>query len=236
MFLRDFVTFYYASEQDSRGRKSGKSTVNITANIASGASLSPARVTFLVNRYFKTLSQEFPDISLLFAGESEASNNTFDTLFVGLVVALLMIYLILAVQFSDYIQPLIILSAVAFAVIGVTFGMFVTRSTFTVGSLMAVVGLAGMTVNDSLILIDFMNKRISQGQTMRAAVLDACRTRMRPVLITTLTTIMGLLPIAIGIPYKSVAWSPMATGLCHRPHERNPPHPPHRPRGIRNSP
>lgn len=213
IFLRDVVTIDYSSEQDSRGRNNGKSTVNLTANIASGASLSPSRVTFLVSRYFKTLSKEYPDISLVFAGESETSGKTFDTLFVGLVMALLMIYLILAVQFSDYIQPIIVLSAVAFAVIGVTFGMFITRSTFTVGSLMAVVGLAGMTVNDSLILIDFMNKRISEGQTMRAAVIEACRTRMRPVLITTITTIMGLLPMAIGIPYKSVEWSPMATAF-----------------------
>jgi HAE1 family hydrophobic/amphiphilic exporter-1 len=133
-------------------------------------------------------------------------------------VALLVIYLILAVQFGDYIQPLIILSAVAFAVIGVTFGMFFTQSTFTVGSLMAMVGLAGVTVNDSLILIDFMNKRTETGMTMRQAVLAACHTRMRPVLITTVTTIMGLLPMAIGIPYRSVEWAPMAmafvTGLA----------------------
>ncbi|MBU1167951.1 MAG: efflux RND transporter permease subunit [Proteobacteria bacterium] len=213
IFLRDVVNVQYISEPDSRGRYNGKSTVSLSANIRSGANLTASRVKFLINRYFESISEEFPDITLIFAGEAEASGKTFDSLFVGLIIALLVIYLILAVQFGDYIQPLIILSAVAFAIIGVTFGMFITRSTFTVGSLMAVVGLAGVTVNDSLILIDFMNKRAQEGNTMRQAVLAACHTRMRPVLITTITTIMGLLPMAIGIPYRSLEWAPMATAF-----------------------
>ncbi len=211
IFLRDVARMDYSSEPDSRGRFNGKSSVKLTADIRSGSNLTSKRVEFLVSQYFETLSHEYPDITLVFSGESEATAKTFNTLFLGLAIAIIAIYLILALQFGDYMQPFIVLTAVAFAIIGVTFGMLFTRSLFTLGSLMAVVGLAGVTVNNSLILIDFINIRIGEGKTMRQAVKDACKARIRPVLLTTITTVMGLLPMAIGIPYKSVEWSPMAT-------------------------
>ena len=237
IFLRDVVTIDYSSEQDSRGRNNGKSTVNITANIASGASLLPQdRVTFLVSRYFKTLSKEYPDISLVFAGESETSGKTFDTLFVGLVMALLMIYLILAVQFSDYIQPIIVLSAVAFAVIGVTFGMFITRSTFTVGSPH---GRGGPCRNDGQRLPD--PHRFYEQTYLRRP--DHARSRLGGV---SNPHAPGAHhhhhhhhgPSAHGHRYSLQVRRvvPHGHGLCHRAHERHPPHPPHRPRGIRVSP
>ena len=211
IFLRDVATMNYSSEPDSRGRFNGKSSVKLTADIRSGSDLTSKRVQYLVSEFFDTLSRDYPDITLVFSGESEATGKTFNTLFIGLIIAIIAIYLILALQFGDYVQPFIVLTAVSFAIIGVTFGMVISRSLFTLGSLMAVVGLAGVTVNNSLILIDFINIRINEGKTMRQAVKDACRARIRPVLLTTITTIMGLLPMAIGIPYKSVEWSPMAT-------------------------
>jgi multidrug efflux pump subunit AcrB len=73
------------------------------------------------------------------------------------------------------------------------------------------VGLSGVAVNNTLLLIDFMNKRLRSGKPVRQAILEACATRMRPVMITTVTTMLGLLPMAIGIPHKSISWAPMAT-------------------------
>jgi HAE1 family hydrophobic/amphiphilic exporter-1 len=210
IFLRDVATVEYKSEPDSRGRFNGKSTVTLTSDIKSGSDLSPKRLQFLVAQYFDSISRDYPDVTLTFSGESEATGKTFGALYIGLIIAIIGIYLILALQFGDYMQPLIVITAVAFAFIGVTFGMVISRSLFTVGSLMAVVGLAGVTVNNSLILIDFINIRIHEGKTMRQAVKDACRTRIRPVILTAVTNVMGLLPMAIGIPYKSVEWSPMA--------------------------
>jgi HAE1 family hydrophobic/amphiphilic exporter-1 len=77
-----------------------------------------------------------------------------------------------------------------------------------------VIGLSGVAVNDSLILIDFMNKQKAKGLNLRDAVVNACSARMRPVLITTATTMMGMLPMAIGIPSKSITWAPMATAFA----------------------
>jgi multidrug efflux pump subunit AcrB len=118
--------------------------------------------------------------------------------------------MVLASQFNDYFQPGIIITAVPFALIGVVMGLFFTRTTFTIGSFLAVVGLAGVSVNSSLLLIDFMNVRKREGKELRDAVIEACASRMRPVLITTVTTLLGLLPMAVGIPSKSISWAPMA--------------------------
>jgi HAE1 family hydrophobic/amphiphilic exporter-1 len=133
-------------------------------------------------------------------------------------VAVLVIYVILATQFRSYLQPLIILSAVVFSLIGVVFGKFVTQGLFTVNSFIAVVGVTGVVVNDSLVLIDFINRSHRAGKSRREAITEGITVRLRPILLTTLTTTLGLLPMAIGIPSYSVVWGTMAstfvTGLC----------------------
>ena len=218
VYLRELVKMRYVTEPSVRNRYNGKPALTITAGIATGSSLTPSRVSNLVRKYAQGMTGRFPGVTVAFGGEFDTTKRTYNSLGIALIIAVLCIYLVLATQFKDYLHPLIIISAIVFAFVGVVFGVFLTRSTFTIGSAMAVVGLAGVAVNDSLILIDFINVRRRAGMGMRDAVIRAASTRMRPVLITTFTTIFGLLPMAIGIPYKSIAWSPMATafvtGLC----------------------
>jgi HAE1 family hydrophobic/amphiphilic exporter-1 len=218
VYLRDLVKMRYVTEPSVRSRYNGKPALTITADILTGSRLTPARVTNLVSKYARGMTDRFPGVTVAFGGEFDTTKRTYNSLGIALIIAVLCIYMVLATQFKDYLHPLIIISAIVFAFVGVVFGVFITRSTFTIGSAMAVVGLAGVAVNDSLILIDFINVRRRAGMTIREAVIRAASTRMRPVLITTFTTIFGLLPMAIGIPYKSIAWAPMATafvtGLC----------------------
>jgi HAE1 family hydrophobic/amphiphilic exporter-1 len=214
VFLRDLVNITYAHEPDMKSRYNGRPTVTVTAEIKSDSSLSASRVQILVKEYFSRIADSHPGTTLSFGGEFESTSRSYMSLTFAFLIAILGIYVILATQFKDYFQPMIILSAVAFAIIGVSFGMFISRSTFTVGSFLAIVGLAGVAVNDSLILIDFINVRRREGKNIRDAVIEGCSLRMRPVLITTVTTILGLLPMAIGIPNKSIAWAPMATAFC----------------------
>ncbi len=214
VLLRDLVNMKYTLEPDIKMRYNGKPAVTVTADIRTGSKLSPGRVRVLVLEYFNSIADRHPGATLSFGGEFESTSRSFTSLTFAFIIAILGIYVILASQFRDYFQPMIILSAVAFAIIGVSFGMFISRSTFTVGSFLAVIGLAGVAVNDSLILIDFINVRRREGKGMREAVIEGCSLRMRPVLITTVTTVLGLLPMAIGIPDKSIAWAPMATAFC----------------------
>ncbi len=214
VYFGDITTGEYVPEPDIRTRYNGKPTITITADIRTGSKkLSAGRVQRLASRYFGTLSSEYPGVTLNFGGEYESTSRAYTSLMFAFLIAVMAIYLILASQFNSYLQPIIILSAIGFAFIGVVFGMFFTQSLFTIGSFMAVIGLAGVAVNDSLILIDFMNKQKAKGIALREAVITACSERMRPVLITTATTILGMLPMAIGIPRKSVTWAPMATAF-----------------------
>jgi multidrug efflux pump subunit AcrB len=213
LFFRDLLEVAYTREPNVRLRYKGKPTVTITADIRAGSPLSAARVQVLVNQFFAGDGSRFPGVALSYGGEFESTSKSYISLTFAFFIALLGIYLVLASQFKDYFQPLIIIAAVPYALIGVVLGLFVTRTTFTIGSFLAVVGLAGIAVNDALLLIDFVNVRKRQGIELRRAVIEACGARMRPVIITTVTTMLGLLPMAIGIPRRSIEWAPMATAF-----------------------
>jgi HAE1 family hydrophobic/amphiphilic exporter-1 len=134
------------------------------------------------------------------------------------MIAILMMYILLATQFQSYLQPFIVLFAIVFALIGVVFGTFITQSVFTVNSFVAMIGVAGVVVNDALVLIDFINKRYRNGIQRRKAIIMGVHIRLRPIVLTTLTTSLGLLPMAVGFPSYSVIWGSMAmtfvTGLA----------------------
>ncbi|MBN2645680.1 MAG: efflux RND transporter permease subunit [Desulfuromonadaceae bacterium] len=212
--LGDLVTLSHEAEADTLTRYNGRPTITLSADIRDGSNLSASRVQRLTSRHFRTLAEQMPGVTIDFGGEFESTGRAYRSLAAAFLIAVLAIYLVLATQFNDYLQPLIILSAIAFAIIGVVFGLLFTRSVFTISSFMAVIGLAGVAVNDSLILIDFMNKQRERGLGLREAVISACSARMRPVLITTVTTMLGMLPMAIGIPHKSITWAPMATAFA----------------------
>ena len=211
--IGDLAELRHLREPDNRSRYNGNPAITISADIREGSKLSANRVQFLAQRRFSSIAPQFSGVSVAFGGEFESTGRAYRSLAAAFIIAVLAIYLVLATQFNSYLQPVIILSAIGFAFIGVVFGMFFTRSVFTISSFMAVIGLAGVAVNDSLILIDFMNKKRLQDLPLRQAVIAGCSARMRPVLITTATTILGMLPMALGIPHKSITWAPMATAF-----------------------
>jgi multidrug efflux pump subunit AcrB len=210
IMLRDLVDVHFGREPNVRARYRGQPTVTLMADIKPGSKLSPARVEFLVTDFFEKNRDKFDNVSLSFGGEFETTSKSYTSLTFAFFIALMGIYMVLASQFNDYFQPGIIISAVPFALIGVVMGLFLTRTTFTIGSFLAIIGLAGVSVNNSLLLIDFINTRIKSGLALRDAIIESCAARMRPVVITTITTLLGLLPMAIGIPSKSISWAPMA--------------------------
>jgi HAE1 family hydrophobic/amphiphilic exporter-1 len=169
-------------------------------------------------RHYEGVRDRHSGATLTFGGAFEDTQRSYTSLTYAFGLALLIIYLILATQFRSYIQPLIVLSAVVFAIIGVVFGKLITQSLFTVNSFIAIVGVTGVVVNDSLVLLDFINRRYRSGMSRREAILEGVRIRLRPILLTTLTTSLGLMPMALGIPRYSLVWGTMAstfvTGLA----------------------
>ena len=172
----------------------------------------------MVQKFYDSVRDEYPGATVNFSGEYESTRKSYTSLIYAFITAILIIYMILATQFQSYVQPVIILSAVIFSLTGVILGTFFSQTIFTVNSFIATVGVTGVVVNDSLVLLDFMNKLYKSGMDRKTAMREGVRIRLRPILLTTLTTTLGLLPMAVGFPSYSLVWGAMAstfvTGLC----------------------
>lgn len=218
VYLGDIVQPVAQSERGKLHRYQKQRSISITANIKTGAAISSAGVVAWARNFYDKQRDSYLGASLVFGGEFAETRRSYDSLTQAFGLALLLIYLILATQFKSYIQPLIILSAVVFSIIGVVFGKLVTQSLFTINSFIAVVGVTGVVVNDSLVLLDFINRGYRAGLGRKKAILEGIRIRLRPIVLTTLTTTLGLLPMALGIPSYSQVWGTMAstfvTGLA----------------------
>ena len=216
--LGDVCTPQFSLEPGYLNRYERQPAITLTADIKTGAPVTTPMVIKEVEDYYATIRSQYSGASLNFAGEHESTQKSFTSLGYAFMIAIIIIYLILAAQFQSYLQPLIIIAAVVFALIGVIFGTVTSRTLFTINSFVAVIGVTGVVVNDSLVLVEFINKCHKSGMKRYEALLQATHVRLRPILLTTLTTTLGLLPMALGIPEYSVIWGSMAmtfvTGLC----------------------
>jgi multidrug efflux pump subunit AcrB len=128
----------------------------------------------------------------------------------GLLLAVLLVYLIQVAQFSSFIDPLLIVLAVPTGIVGVILTLAFTDTTLNVQSLMGVVMLTGMVVSNSILIVDFANRLRGDGLSTREAVANSCRIRLRPILMTSLATVVGLLPMAPKLETGSEAYAPLA--------------------------
>ena len=216
--LGDVSHAEFGVEPGYLNRFQSQKAITLTANLKTGSPVTSSMIVAKAQKHYAKIRGNYPGATLNFAGEYESTQKSFLSLGYAFIIAIIVIYLILAAQFQSYVQPLIIISAVVFALTGVIYGSVLSRTIFTVNSFVAVVGVTGVVVNDSLVLVEFINKCYRQGMNRRDALLQATHIRLRPILLTTLTTTLGLLPMAIGIPEYSLIWGSMAmtfvTGLC----------------------
>ena len=124
------------------------------------------------------------------------------------------IFFILVVQFRS-VQPFIILMTVPFALAGAPVGLIANGYPLSITAIYGMVGLSGVVVNDSIVLVSFANSAKQRGLSVRDAILDAASKRLRPIVLTTVTTVGGVLPIALGLTGKSAVWSPLATLIVY---------------------
>jgi multidrug efflux pump subunit AcrB len=155
----------------------------------------------------------FPNVDLELSGELEDIQESLDAMGMLFLLGVGLIYLILAAQFRSYWQPLLILVTVPFAFTGVTFGLLVTGNPLSLYTMYGVIALAGISVNAAIVLIDAMNTRLRNGLPVTLSVVSAARRRIVPVAITALTTIAGLLSLALGLGGRSLLWGPVASAI-----------------------
>ena len=155
----------------------------------------------------------YPGLEVEFLGQAEEMRKSFASLRMAFPVALLIIFAMLAGLFQSYTQPLVVMSAIPFGFLGAVIGHWVTGETFTIMSSIGLVALAGILVNDSLVLVDFINRRIKAGLSALEASVDGARKRLRAILLTTLTTASGLVPLMFENSFQAKFLIPMAVTL-----------------------
>ncbi|MGH4038804.1 MAG: efflux RND transporter permease subunit [Sphaerochaeta sp.] len=193
-------------------RVEGKREITVSANAVDSLDLQEVNQQ-VQELWDNSLSSRYPDVSFGVGGEfDDFSTLIFDILRV-FILGIFLIYLILGTQFNSYSQPLLILFSIPFAFIGVVLYLFVSGTPLSTTVIYSSVALAGIAVNDAIVLISFINELRAKGTPVKEAVVESARTRLRPIILTSLTTIVGLLPTAIGIGGYSVVWSPMASTI-----------------------
>lgn len=143
-------------------------------------------------------------------GTSRMMSDGFDGLKIALIMAVLLIYMIMAAQFESLLHPFAILFTMPLAIIGIVGGLYLTNSSLGITAMIGVIILAGIVVNNGIVLVDFINKLRRSGLEVTEAIVEAGRTRLRPILMTALTTILGLLPLALKLGEGSEVQAPMA--------------------------
>jgi multidrug efflux pump subunit AcrB len=146
-------------------------------------------------------------------GSARAMQVSFRSFGLGLILSTLLVYLILVAQFESFLDPLLILLAVPTGLTGVLLILFGTGTTLNVMSLMGVVMMVGIVVSNSILIVEFTNRLRAEGRPLRQAVSLACRVRLRPVLMTSLATLIGLLPMAAKLGTGSEAYAPLARAI-----------------------
>lgn len=146
-------------------------------------------------------------------GTAEDLRDAFFKLAMALIAALILVYMVMASQFESLIEPFIIMFTVPLAVIGVVLALAVTGTSLQVTALVGVILLGGVVVNNGIVLIDVLKRRCAQGLDVMQAALEAGRTRLRPILMTSLTTILGMVPLALGVGDGAELWAPMARAV-----------------------
>ena len=151
-----------------------------------------------------------PGVSSYLAGQSEEMQDSLRSLTFTLALAVLLVYLVMASQFESLVQPFVILFTIPMGLIGVVWAMFLTSTTISVVAMIGIIMLTGIVVNNAIVLIDAVNRARQRGLDKHAAILYAARARLRPIVITTVSTILGLAPMALGFGDGSEVRTPMA--------------------------
>ena len=170
-------------------------------------------VASLKREFLPELAARYPGLSYDLEGQEKRTQESLDSLKKGFALAMMGVFLLLASQFRSYIQPVIIMMAIPFGLIGAIIGHLVMGLPFTMISIFGIVALSGIVVNDSLILIDFINRAKRSGIDIQQAVVASGIARFRPVLLTSLTTIAGLFPLLLERSFQAQFLIPMAVSI-----------------------
>jgi multidrug efflux pump subunit AcrB len=194
-------------------RVNRKRVITVSAEVDSSKGNANA-----INKQLKKILKEkfatkYRGFTYKVAGAQEEMGKTIPSMISGYIIALFMIYMLLAIPFKSYSQPFIVMTAIPFGFVGAVWAHLLLGWTMTIMSMVGLVALSGIVVNDSLVLVDYANQQIRSGKTAYEGFLIAVKNRFRPIMLTTLTTFFGLMPMIFEKSIQAKIIIPMAITL-----------------------
>lgn len=213
------IPFYQAANvDDSRGysvinRTDRRRVVNVTAAVDRRTANSKEIIEDVEAGLLQQLVYDYPGLGYDLEGEAKNRQESMASLIVGFAFALFLIYALLAVPFRSYLQPLVVMSVIPFGIVGAVLGHILFGYNLSMLSMFGIVALSGVVVNDSLVMIDFVNRARASGTPLHEAVIESGKRRFRPIILTSLTTFFGLLPMITETSIQARFMIPMAISL-----------------------
>ncbi len=191
-----------------------KRSITISADINEKDGNAKEIVADMRAEFMPGLLEKFPGLRIRWEGQQEQDEESVRSLGIGLFVALIAMYVLLTMEFTSYGQPMVVMAIIPFGIVGAVLGHWFMEIPLTLFSTLGLVALTGIVVNDSIVLVDFINSAVRSGVPLETAVLQAGGRRFRPVMLTSLTTIAGLAPILTETSFQAQLVIPMAASLC----------------------
>ncbi len=195
-------------------RVDGRRVVRITANVDESILTPDEAIANIVENKFRALQENYPALKYQLAGQNKDQRDDLATLGKNMLIALMLIFVMLGSQLRSYIKPFVIILTVPLGIVGAIFGHLLLGFNLSFISLFGMVALTGVVINDSVVLIDYYNRLQAQGERAYDAAMASVKRRFRPILLTTLTTSLGLLPILLETSLQAQFIIPMAVSLA----------------------
>ena len=195
-------------------RKDRKRSINVTADVDLTLTTGNEVVAAVTASILPQILQKYNSISYSLEGEQQEQGQNLKSIGKNFLIAMVVVYILLAIPFKSYFQPLIVMSSIPFGLTGAVIGHLILGMNFSVLSLMGIVALTGVVVNDSLVMVDFINRYRRDGHSIEEAVMEAGPRRFRPIFLTSLTTFAGLVPLLLEKSTQAQFMIPMAVSLA----------------------
>ncbi len=194
-------------------REDGQRVVTVTADVDQNAISAGEANSILEDTILAELNAANPGLTFSFGGEQQAQLESLDALYRGFALAMLAIFALLAIPLGSYAKPFIVMAIIPFGLIGVVLGHLTLGVALSAASFMGFFGLAGVAVNDSLVMIDFIDQRLREGAPLKTAIVEGAKGRFRPIILTSVTTFLGFTPLILETAIQAQFLVPFAASL-----------------------
>ena len=194
-------------------RRDGQRVVTVTADVDLAVITGGEANGILIDSILPELTAANPDLTYTLGGEQQQQLDSVGSLYRGFAIAMLMIFALLAIPLRSYTKPFIVMAVIPFGLVGVILGHLILGLDFTTTAILGILGLSGVVVNDSLVMMDFIDQRRREGAPARTAIIEGAKGRFRPIMLTSVTTFLGFTPLILERAIQAQFLRPFAASL-----------------------